>query len=96
MKFKTDKQPYKVIHSQKLAGYLMARGFVLVGTEPDRRGNGRNVFLFRKSDELERAVTKYSSSRSQFEWSDVSQCKQPFTDGPARAQSSTPANSSQD
>ncbi|EJL31791.1 hypothetical protein PMI05_00556 [Brevibacillus sp. BC25] len=58
-------KPYKIIHSQKLAGYLMARGFVLVRTEPDRRGNGRNVFLFRVSDELERAVTEYSSSRSQ-------------------------------
>ncbi|WP_423781985.1 DUF5659 domain-containing protein [Brevibacillus agri] len=95
MKFKTDK-PYKVIHSQKLAGHLMARGFVLVGTEPDRRGNGRNVFLFRKSDELERAITEYSSNRSQFEWSDVSQCKRPLTHGPERAQSSTRAGSSRD
>ncbi|WP_432803707.1 DUF5659 domain-containing protein [Brevibacillus borstelensis] len=95
MKFNTDK-PYKVIHSQKLAGHLMARGFVLVRTEPDRRGNGRNVFLFRKSDELERAITEYSSSRSQSEWSDVSQCKRPSTDGPERARSSTHANRSQD
>ncbi|MFA4137037.1 MULTISPECIES: DUF5659 domain-containing protein [unclassified Brevibacillus] len=64
MRFKADK-PYKIIHSQKLAGYLMARGFVLVRTEADRRGNGRNVFLFRKSDEIERAITEYSNSPSQ-------------------------------
>lgn len=49
----------KIIHNQRLAAFLMARGFVLLRTEPDRRGNGRNVFVFKAGQALEAAVSEY-------------------------------------
>jgi hypothetical protein len=39
----------------------MARGFPLIRTEPDHKRPGANVFLFRKSSELEAAITEYCS-----------------------------------
>lgn len=48
-----------VITSQRIAGYLMMRGFVLQGMAENRKYPGRNVFLFKKSDELLQAVEDY-------------------------------------
>lgn len=49
----------KIIFSQRLAAYLMARGFVLQRTEPDKRQNGRNIFVFHASEALEAAISDY-------------------------------------
>jgi hypothetical protein len=44
----------KIIYSQKLAGFLMNKGFVLIAMEKDKHSNsGRNIFLFNKSEKLE-------------------------------------------
>jgi hypothetical protein len=53
----------KTVHSQRLAAFLMARGFVLIRTEPDKRGTDRNVFIFHASAELEAAITVYLNQR---------------------------------
>lgn len=52
------KQDYEIFN-QKLAGYLMQRGFVLQGIRPNKDGSGRNVFLFRDTVELRQAVGDY-------------------------------------
>lgn len=52
----------KTIFSQRLAGYLMIKGFVLVGMEQGRNNTGKNVFYFNDSDELSKTMEEYKSS----------------------------------
>ena len=47
------------IFSQRLAGYLMYQGFVLGGSRPDNEGSGRNLFFFKNSDEIQKAIKEY-------------------------------------
>ena len=51
----------KTIFSQRLAGYLMVKGFVLVGIEQGRNNSGKNVFYFNDSDELCKAMKEYKA-----------------------------------
>ena len=48
------------VFSQRLAGYLMQNGFVLLGVDKSDRNDGRNVFFFRKSDSLMEAIERYA------------------------------------
>ena len=47
------------IYTQRLAGYLMTRGFTLINIGKAKDGSGRNVFFFRDSEELRNAVAGY-------------------------------------
>lgn len=47
------------IFSQRLAGYLMYKGFVLGGSRPDSEGSGRNLFFFKNSDDIQKAIAEY-------------------------------------
>lgn len=47
-----------IAFSQRLAGFLMQSGFVLMGVSKDKKSS-RNVFLFNKSEALEEAVEEY-------------------------------------
>lgn len=51
------------VYSQRLAGYLMCRGFVLVGMAPNEKYVNRNVFFFGKSAELDSAIQDYLNQR---------------------------------
>lgn len=51
----------KTIFSQRLAGHLMIKGFVLVGMEQGRNNSGKNVFYFNDSDELRTAMDEYKA-----------------------------------
>lgn len=42
-----NKKEAITIYTQKLAGYLMLRGFVLIRSEPGNDKSGRNVFFLR-------------------------------------------------
>ena len=57
---KTERENFEIF-SQKLAGHLMKLGFVLQEIRPDRKCTGRNVFLFRDTPQLRRAVDEYLS-----------------------------------
>lgn len=48
------------IYRQRVAGYLMLRGFVLVAMKPNTDNSGRNVFYFKDSPELDAAIQDYS------------------------------------
>jgi len=48
-----------VVKTQRLAGYLMQKGFVLQRIDQDYKDPKRNVFLFNRSDELNNAVKEY-------------------------------------
>lgn len=45
-----------VIYSQRLAGKLMMRGFILQEIGIDKRNNKKNVFYFKNSEELKIAI----------------------------------------
>lgn len=53
-----------VVMSQRLAGFLMLRGFVLQGIGDNRRHVGRNVFFFNDSPELRMAMADYKQMSS--------------------------------
>lgn len=52
------------IYTQRLAGFLMFKGFVLIAMQPDNSGSRRNVFHFRHSPEIEAAIQEYKYSYS--------------------------------
>ena len=51
----------KLIFSMKLAGYLMQRGFVLIDMRRNLDQSNRNVFLFKESDKLRKAIDDYAA-----------------------------------
>ena len=55
-----EKENY-VVFSQRLAGFLMLKGFRLVRTERNMKFEKKNVFIFKKSDELEEAIDEYKN-----------------------------------
>ena len=55
-----NKEPgIKLIFSMRLAGYLMQRGFVLIEMRKNLDQTNRNVFLFKASEELKKAIDDY-------------------------------------
>ena len=54
------KEKNKTIFSQRLAAYLMSRGFMLMDMRKDVKGSGKNVFYFKNSNELTDAIFDYS------------------------------------
>ena len=47
------------IFSLRLARYLERKGFLVVGTRPDLKSTGRDVFLFENTPQLRQAVDTY-------------------------------------
>lgn len=47
------------IYNQRLAGWLMTRGYVLMDMKPNQKYIGRNVFFFMKSAALQNSVDEY-------------------------------------
>ncbi len=60
MKNKTKKA---FIFSQRLAGYLMHEGFVLLDMIEDKAGSGRNIFVFNETESLCNAMADYKMGR---------------------------------
>lgn len=58
-----EKIKTQIVFNQKLSGYLMLRGFVLVDMRPDTHGSGRNVFFFKDSPELHKAIDDYKNNQ---------------------------------
>ena len=50
-----------IVFNQKMAGYLMQRGFVLIDMQPDLKKSGRNVFFFNDTPQLKSAIDEYMS-----------------------------------
>lgn len=48
----------KLIYSQKLAGFLMNKGFVLISMIKNDNTK-RNIFVFNESEKLEQAIFDY-------------------------------------
>lgn len=56
----TDKKNF-IVYNQRMAGYLMQRGFVLIDIQPDLKKTGRNVFFFKDTPQLKSAIDEYMS-----------------------------------
>lgn len=57
-----EQKKLKHIFSQRLAGYLMLRGFVLLKVSDDLRpGKRGHVFIFNESEEIRNAINDYSN-----------------------------------
>lgn len=52
-----------IIYSQRLAGFLMQRGFVLVDLLKNAYKENKNVFVFNNSSSLQDAIEEYKLSR---------------------------------
>ena len=50
-----------IVYSQKMAGYLMQKGFVLIDMQPDLKKSGRNVFFFMDTPQLKSSIDEYMS-----------------------------------
>jgi len=50
-------------YSQRLAGFLMMRGFVVKLMRQDMKTR-RNIFIFNDNDELQRVIKEYSNLRN--------------------------------
>lgn len=49
------------IFNQKLCGYLMTKGFVLVSMSKNKHDSSKNVFFFSDSDELRKTIEEYKN-----------------------------------
>ena len=54
-----------VIYSPRMAGYLMLRGFYLVGIQPNLKHPGKNCFSFFSSSMLKEAMEDYLNRRDE-------------------------------
>ncbi|MGG1514915.1 DUF5659 domain-containing protein [Paenibacillus oryzisoli] len=52
-----------VVMAQKLAGFLMTKGFKLHSLEQNRKDGSKHVFIFTNSIELEKAIEEYKAIR---------------------------------
>ena len=54
---------YRYVFKQKLAGYLMQRGFVLLRMNTNLDDNYRHVFLFKDSPAISQAIAEYGNDK---------------------------------
>ncbi|MBR5596364.1 MAG: hypothetical protein IKW30_03040 [Lachnospiraceae bacterium] len=61
MRRKNTMDNFREIFSLRLARYLESKGFMIVGTRPDLKETGREVFLFVNTPQLRQAIDAYMS-----------------------------------
>ena len=54
---------YRYVFKQKLAGYLMQRGFVLLRMNTNLDDNYIHVFLFKDSPVISQAIAEYENDK---------------------------------
>ncbi|MGN0106711.1 MAG: DUF5659 domain-containing protein [Hominilimicola sp.] len=54
------------VFNQRLAGFLMLKGFRLLAVEPNKNIKDFNVFTFEKSDKLHCAIRQYEEIKNFF------------------------------
>ncbi|MGN0521994.1 MAG: DUF5659 domain-containing protein [Eubacterium sp.] len=52
------------VFNQRLAGFLMLKGFKLLEVEPNRNIKDFNIFIFEKSNKLDKALTQYQEIKN--------------------------------
>lgn len=54
------------VFNQRLAGFLMLKGFKLLSVEPSKNIKDFNIFVFRQSDKLNKAIEQYQEIKKFF------------------------------
>ena len=52
------------VFNQRLAGFLMLKGFKLLAVEPNKNIKDFNIFSFEKSDKLNRTIKQYEEIKN--------------------------------
>ncbi len=52
------------VFNQRLAGFLMLKGFKLLAVEPNRNIRDFNIFSFEKSEKLNRTIKQYEEIKN--------------------------------
>lgn len=52
------------VFNQRLAGFLMLKGFKLLAVEPNRNIKDFNIFSFEKSEKLNRTIKQYEEIKN--------------------------------
>lgn len=52
------------VFNQRLAGFLMLKGFKLIAVEPNTKIEDFNIFTFEKSNKLDRAIKQYQEIKN--------------------------------
>jgi hypothetical protein len=55
-----------IIHTHKLMGFLVMKGFVLLGIEPDKRNPYHHVYVFNDTEEIQKAIQEYKPFMEQY------------------------------
>ena len=61
-----DDFKYVTIFGQKLTGYLLLRGFVLISMKPNNDGSGRNLFFFKDTPEIRKAMSEFKDFKRKY------------------------------
>lgn len=59
-----EEKGFKLIFSQRLAGYLMQRGFVLLDMRKNMDQSNKNVYMFNDSNKLRAAIFDYGNLKN--------------------------------
>lgn len=51
----------KFVKTQRLAGYLMLNGFVLLRMDKDRLNPKKDIYIFKNTDGIEEAIDSYTT-----------------------------------
>ncbi len=52
------------VFNQRLAGFLMLKGFRLIAVEPNRNIRDFNIFTFEKSKKLQQTIKQYEEIKN--------------------------------
>lgn len=52
------------VFNQRLAGFLMLKGFKLISVEPSKANLGFNIFNFVKSNKLHKTIKQYEEIKN--------------------------------
>ena len=54
-----SKERFKLLKNQKLAGYLMLKGFVLMKMDNCKIEKGKHIFIFKESEQILSVIDEY-------------------------------------
>ena len=58
-----EKSKFQYIFSMRLAGFLMTQGFKLLRINHHLSGNGKDVYVFECSDEINKFIENYKKAK---------------------------------
>lgn len=60
-----EKSKYQYVFSMKLAGILMSKGYKILRINKHLSGDGNDVYVFEKSEEIHKEIEKYIKAKGE-------------------------------